>query len=53
MPRKIGEGPVCSRTYPAGEVRGAQLSNRRKAGAAFFIAEPHKKAKLGQPPECL
>jgi dihydrofolate reductase len=33
-----------------GEVRAAQLSNRRKAGAAFFIAEPHKKAKLGQPP---
>jgi hypothetical protein len=32
-----------------GGVRGAQLSNRRKAGAAFFIAEPHKKAKLGQP----
>jgi hypothetical protein len=34
----------------AGEVRGAQLSNRRKAGAAFFIALPHKKARLGQPP---
>ncbi len=33
------------------EFCSAQLSNRRKAGAAFFIAMPHKEPnKLGQPP---
>jgi hypothetical protein len=33
----------------AGEVRGAQLSNRRKAGAAFFMAGHTKKQSWASP----